>query len=37
MAKLEELNGEMQTALAVFGPRSDALKALGELAINRAN
>jgi farnesyl diphosphate synthase len=37
MAKLEELNDEMQTALAVFGPRSDALKALGELAINRAN
>ena len=37
MAKLEELTGEMQTALAVFGPRSDALKALGELAINRAN
>lgn len=36
-AKLEELASTMQAALATFGPRSDALKALGELAINRAN
>lgn len=36
-AKLEELAGTMQAALAGFGARSDALKALGELAIKRAN
>jgi farnesyl diphosphate synthase len=35
--KLEELASAMQTALATFGTRGDALKALGELAIHRAN
>lgn len=36
-SKLEELANSMHTALATFGTRSDALKALGELAINRAH
>lgn len=36
-AKLEELASTMQNALATFDARSDALKALGELAINRVH
>ncbi|WP_454829926.1 polyprenyl synthetase family protein [Pseudoxanthomonas wuyuanensis] len=36
-AKLDELASVMQAALAPFGPRADALKALGELAINRSH
>jgi farnesyl diphosphate synthase len=36
-AKLEELAGAMQTALAAFGARANALEALGELAIMRAH
>ncbi|KAF1716561.1 polyprenyl synthetase family protein [Pseudoxanthomonas wuyuanensis] len=36
-AKLDELARAMQAALVPFGPRADALKALGELAINRSH
>ncbi|MEJ1095929.1 MULTISPECIES: polyprenyl synthetase family protein [unclassified Pseudoxanthomonas] len=36
-AKLEELASTMQNALATFDARSDALKTLGELAINRVH
>ncbi|WP_368564544.1 polyprenyl synthetase family protein [Pseudoxanthomonas sp. UTMC 1351] len=36
-AKLEELASTMQNALAPFDARSNALKALGELAINRVH